>query len=127
MKETRKFPRHEAPHNIIAFKQLANRGYGELCNISQGGIKMRTLDKVNSGAINLTFKLPPCKKPFTVFGKVMWIMERKGDFDIGIHYPFPNERFCNVLIRFFELEGRRCSIIYKKYPGSPGYKWYEGI
>ena len=122
LKESRKFPRHETPHNMVAFKQLANRGYGKLYNISQGGIKMRTLDKINTGEINLLFKLPPSKKPFTVFGKVMWIKKRTVDFDIGIHYPFPNERFCNVIIRFFELKGHRYPIIYKKFPGSPGFK-----
>jgi hypothetical protein len=124
--ESRKFPRYGTPYFTIAFKQLANRGYGELYDLSQGGIKMRTFDKVDSGEINLVFKLPPCKKPFTVFGKVMWIKERTGGFDIGIHYPFPNERFCNVIIRFFELAtGLRSPIIYKKYQGSPQYKGHE--
>ena len=79
MQESRKFPRHETPHNMVAFTQLANRGYGELYNISQGGIKMRTLDKIDSGEITLIFKLPPSKKPLTVFGKVVWIKERTID------------------------------------------------
>ena len=122
LKESRKFPRHDTPHNIVAFKQLVNRGYGELYNISQGGIKMRTLDKIVTGEINLTFKLPPSNKALTVFGKVVWIKERGVDFDIGMHYPFPNKRFCNLIIRFFEISGHRYPIIYKKFPGSPGFK-----
>jgi len=106
---------------MVAFNQLANRGYGQLYNISLGGIKMRTLDNIDTGEINLIFKLPPCKKPFTVFGKVVWIKERTGNFNIGIHYPFPNQSFFSAIIRFFELERLRYPNYLPEIPRQPGF------
>lgn len=101
MIETRRHPRQTTPLKMIAFRQIAGHGFGDLLDVSQGGVKMRTVDRVDVGAIDLTFKLPPAHEPLAATGTVVWIKERHDlYYDVGIEFNAPNERIIKV-IRLF--------------------------
>lgn len=103
MANERKFVRRHTPTNLVAFSQIACKGYGDLCDISQGGLRLRTLSPLEPGSIDLLFKLPPAKAPLRFQGQVVWMWERPSrDFDIGIEFVLPNTRVTNVIERFFE-------------------------
>ncbi|MEW6218437.1 MAG: PilZ domain-containing protein [Thermodesulfobacteriota bacterium] len=91
MGHTREHPRLATPPNMIVFRQVARRGRGELANISLGGLGMRTLDRTELGAIDMTFKLPATREPLAVTGEVVRVQERpSGELEVGIRFHLVN-------------------------------------
>ncbi len=91
--EQRRWPRRPLPSYWIGFEQIACRGQGEMIDLSIGGLALRTMDKIEPGAVTLRFKQPPAAgarpsrtaTPVTVHGEIVWIDAARYTCGIAFH------------------------------------------
>lgn len=83
---------------VVSFTQIACNGYGDICDISPTGIQIKTLDKIEPGAITLQFKLPFFKSRETVRGVVVWLDEKK--FTCGVSFHLVHDQLNDALTKY---------------------------
>jgi Tfp pilus assembly protein PilZ len=84
--DSRKYIRH--PVEIPLEYQLTGESFNRKDysnNVSIGGICFQAKEKISLGSI-LLIKIPTIDPQFEAIGRVMWCLERKKTFDIGIEF-----------------------------------------
>jgi hypothetical protein len=96
--DTRKYIRHpvEIPLEYqITGESVDKRDYSN--NISIGGICFTAKEKIPPGTI-LLIKIPTIDPHFEAIGRVIWCLEKKKSFDIGIEFIDEDSSFKARLI-----------------------------
>ena len=83
--DKRSTPRLQIPDYIVAFEQIAGRGYGDIKDISSGGMRIKTMEKIEVGAVTMQFKLPSFPTRKTVHGHVVWTNQNTFTYGISFH------------------------------------------
>jgi len=112
MREKRRHPRLETPPHVAAYQQIAVRGHGDLCDISRSGMRLKTMDRSELGAISLLFKLPPGGgRPIAEKGRVVWIRNVPGSgFEVGIAFNGVSEATSKAIEDFYLFKGQGVAI-----------------
>jgi len=85
--EQREHARIGVPEYLVSFDQIACRGFGDLQDISQGGLRFKTMAKVELGAVSVLLKLPSFQKRKKIQGEVVWVDENAFTCGISFHLP----------------------------------------
>lgn len=81
----RQFFRAPADRQAITFEQIAYRGLGEIHDISEGGVRIQSIDRFERGAVRLGFKLPSFSRREYLSGSIVWVDEKTFSCGVVFH------------------------------------------
>ncbi len=79
------------PDYLVSFEQIAGHGCGDIIDISNVGMQVKTMETLELGAVTMQFKLPSFKKRKTVHGHVVWLNKAFFTYGISFHQILPSD------------------------------------
>ena len=116
----RKYIRHPADIPInYSINDLGEESNKNLKNISDGGMCFQSLASVNKGTV-IDISIPMLKSKSHISGKVIWCLQNRDSYEIGIKFRSESDEFTARLIeqishikhyqnKILKTEGRKIS------------------